>query len=70
MLWVLIRIASSGMSTHNICFYGELMKIYPSVIIKYPPYQPFLCQFDLKSTFSLYDIYISNLYEDTMHFKF
>ena len=29
MLWVLIRIASQAilMSTHNICFYGELTKI-------------------------------------------
>ena len=31
MLWVLIRIASVAeanlMSTHNICFYGELTKI-------------------------------------------
>ena len=27
MIWVLIRIASILMSTHNICFYGEQMKI-------------------------------------------
>ena len=27
MLWVLIRIEAILMSTHNICFYGELMKI-------------------------------------------
>ena len=26
------------MSTHNICFYGELTKNYLSIIIKYPPY--------------------------------
>ena len=33
MLWVLIRIISHGevipMSTHNICFYGEISKIIP-----------------------------------------
>ena len=27
MLWVLIRIKAILMSTHNICFYGELKKI-------------------------------------------
>ena len=26
------------MSTHNICFYGELTKNYPSIIIKNPPH--------------------------------
>ena len=41
MLWVLIRIASGEailMSTHNVCFYGEIKQNYPSIIIKYPPY--------------------------------
>ena len=42
MLWVLIRITSAEvilMSTHNICFYGELMKIILELfIIKYPSY--------------------------------
>ena len=31
MLWVLIRIASRLMSTHNICFYGEIVKIIPEL---------------------------------------
>ena len=35
------------MSTHNICFYGELMKNYSSVIIKYPLYL-FICYFQLE----------------------
>ena len=46
MLWVLIRIASPslgiwrrGDSTHNICFYGELMKIIlqlsPDTLLNY-----------------------------------
>ena len=45
MLWALIRIASKRqffeailMSTHNICFYGELSKNYALIIINYPPY--------------------------------
>ena len=32
------------MSTHNICFYGELTKlILQTIIIKYPPYLFFYC---------------------------
>ena len=30
------------MNTHNICFYREFKKVYPFIIIKYPPYL-FLC---------------------------
>ena len=34
MLWVLIRIASGEailMSTHNVCFYGKIIKINPKL---------------------------------------
>ena len=36
MLWVLIRIASTG--THNKGFYGEQQKKYLLIILKYPTY--------------------------------
>ena len=36
MLWVLGE--AILMSTYNMCFYGELTKNYPLIILKYPPY--------------------------------
>ena len=74
LLWVLIRSASLLliMSTHNICFYGELEKIFPDLSSNTPSFLTLVllnpdmpCLYGVDPGSVLFAIQYVNLYEQS-----